>query len=163
MNWAVSPTAPLGIYTTSFFFSVYYVPFSSGLVTPAGRLRAKIRAGVAADETEGRAERNLAGKTGAWKCGIPRGGTRRGRRITVIVDALPHPERGLSGVNAVRGCHARQQDRLRSGVDVRCGLEARRSRREPYLRDFRGCGERTIGADRNGDLARPGHLHGGRS
>jgi DNA invertase Pin-like site-specific DNA recombinase len=53
------------------------------LVTPAGRLMANILAGVAAYETEVRAERILAGQSAARDRGVHRGGSRRGRRIKV--------------------------------------------------------------------------------
>ena len=53
------------------------------LVTPAGRLMANILAGVAAYETEVRAERILAGRSGARDRGVHRGGSARGRRIKV--------------------------------------------------------------------------------
>lgn len=53
------------------------------LVTPAGRLMANIPAGVAAYETEVRAERILAGQSAARDRGVHRGGSARGRRIKV--------------------------------------------------------------------------------
>ena len=51
------------------------------LVTPSGRLMANILAGVAAYETEVRAERILAGETAARMRGVRWGGSTRGRRI----------------------------------------------------------------------------------
>jgi DNA invertase Pin-like site-specific DNA recombinase len=53
------------------------------LVTPAGRLMVNILAGVAAYETEVRAERILAGPSAARDRGVHWGGSRRGRRIKV--------------------------------------------------------------------------------
>jgi DNA invertase Pin-like site-specific DNA recombinase len=53
------------------------------LVTPAGRLMANILAGVAAYETEVRAERILAGQSAARERGVRWGGSARGRRIKV--------------------------------------------------------------------------------
>ena len=53
------------------------------LVTPAGRLMANILAGVAAYETEVRAERILAGQSAARERGVHWGGSTRGRRIKV--------------------------------------------------------------------------------
>jgi DNA invertase Pin-like site-specific DNA recombinase len=58
------------------------------LVTPSGRLMANILAGVAAYETEVRAERILAGQTAARERGIHWGGSRRGRRIKVTVEQI---------------------------------------------------------------------------
>jgi DNA invertase Pin-like site-specific DNA recombinase len=58
------------------------------LVTPAGRLMANILAGVAAYETEVRAERILAGQATARERGIHWGGSMRGRRIKVTVEPL---------------------------------------------------------------------------
>ena len=56
------------------------------LVTPSGRLMATILAGVAAYETEVRAERILAGQTAARMRGVHWGGSVRGRRIKVTVE-----------------------------------------------------------------------------
>jgi DNA invertase Pin-like site-specific DNA recombinase len=56
------------------------------LVTPSGRLMANILAGVAAYETEVRAERILAGETAARMRGVRWGGSTRGRRIKVTVE-----------------------------------------------------------------------------
>jgi DNA invertase Pin-like site-specific DNA recombinase len=53
------------------------------LVTPAGRLMANILAGVAAYETEVRAERIPAGQSAARDRGVHWGGSARGRRIKV--------------------------------------------------------------------------------
>ena len=58
------------------------------LVTPAGRLMANILAGVAAYETEVRAERILAGQSAARDRGVHWGGSRRGRRIKVTVEQV---------------------------------------------------------------------------
>jgi DNA invertase Pin-like site-specific DNA recombinase len=49
---------------------------------------ANILAGVAAYETEVRAERILAGQTAARERGIHWGGSRRGRRIKVTVESI---------------------------------------------------------------------------
>jgi hypothetical protein len=59
------------------------------LVTPAGRLMANILAGVAAYETEVRAERTLAGQAAARERGIRRGGSIRGRRIRATAEQIP--------------------------------------------------------------------------
>ena len=62
------------------------------LVTPSGRLMATILAGVAAYETEVRAERILAGQTAARMRGVHWGGSVRGRRIKVTVEqTVLHP------------------------------------------------------------------------
>jgi DNA invertase Pin-like site-specific DNA recombinase len=58
------------------------------LVTPAGRLMANILAGVAAYETEVRAERILAGQAAARFRGVRWGGSRRGRRIMVTSEQI---------------------------------------------------------------------------
>jgi DNA invertase Pin-like site-specific DNA recombinase len=58
------------------------------LVTPAGRLMANILAGVAAYETEVRAERILAGQVAARLRGVRWGGSRRGRRIKVTAEQV---------------------------------------------------------------------------
>jgi DNA invertase Pin-like site-specific DNA recombinase len=58
------------------------------LVTPAGRLMANILAGVAAYETEVRAERILAGQAAARLRGVRWGGSTRGRRIKVTVEQI---------------------------------------------------------------------------
>ena len=58
------------------------------LVTPSGRLMANILAGVAAYETEVRAERILAGQTAARMRGVRWGGSARGRRIKVTVEQI---------------------------------------------------------------------------
>src|SRR5262245_25317418 len=58
------------------------------LVTPAGRLMAHILAGVAAYETEVRAERIRAGQEAARGRGVHWGGSRRGRRIKVTVEQV---------------------------------------------------------------------------
>jgi DNA invertase Pin-like site-specific DNA recombinase len=57
-------------------------------VTPAGRLMANILAGVAAYETEVRAERILAGQSAARERGVHWGGSARGRRIKVTVEQV---------------------------------------------------------------------------
>jgi DNA invertase Pin-like site-specific DNA recombinase len=58
------------------------------LVTPAGRLMANILAGVAAYETEVRAERILAGQAAARLRGVRWGGSVRGRRVKVTVEQV---------------------------------------------------------------------------
>jgi DNA invertase Pin-like site-specific DNA recombinase len=58
------------------------------LVTPAGRLMANILAGVAAYETEVRAERILAGQSAARELGVHWGGSVRGRRIRVTAEQV---------------------------------------------------------------------------
>ena len=58
------------------------------LVTPAGRLMANILAGVAAYETEVRAERILAGQAAARGRGVHWGGSLAGRRIKVTVEQV---------------------------------------------------------------------------
>jgi DNA invertase Pin-like site-specific DNA recombinase len=58
------------------------------LVTPAGRLMANILAGVAAYETEVRAERVLAGQAAARERGVHWGGSARGRRIKITVEQI---------------------------------------------------------------------------
>ena len=58
------------------------------LVAPAGRLMANILAGVAAYETEVRAERILAGQAAARERGIRWGGSIRGRRIRATVEQI---------------------------------------------------------------------------
>ena len=55
-------------------------------VIPAGRLMANIPAGVAAYETEVRAERILAGQAAAKERGVRWGGSIRGRRIRATVE-----------------------------------------------------------------------------
>jgi DNA invertase Pin-like site-specific DNA recombinase len=49
---------------------------------------ASIPAGVAAYETEVRAERILAGQTAAWMRGVRWGGSARGRRVKVTVEQI---------------------------------------------------------------------------
>jgi DNA invertase Pin-like site-specific DNA recombinase len=56
------------------------------LSTPAGRLMANILAGVAAYETEVRAERILAGQQAARARGVRWGGSQKGRRLKVTVE-----------------------------------------------------------------------------
>jgi DNA invertase Pin-like site-specific DNA recombinase len=63
------------------------------LVTPSGRLMANILAGVAAFETEVRAERILAGQTAARKRGVSWGGSAGGRRIKVTPEKLASIQR----------------------------------------------------------------------
>jgi DNA invertase Pin-like site-specific DNA recombinase len=58
------------------------------LVTPSGRLMANILAGVAAYETEVRAERILAGQAAARLRGVRWGGSARGRRVKVTVEQI---------------------------------------------------------------------------
>jgi len=58
------------------------------LITPSGRLMANIRAGVAAFETEVRAEQILAGQTAARTRGVRWGGSARGRRIKVTAEQV---------------------------------------------------------------------------
>jgi DNA invertase Pin-like site-specific DNA recombinase len=58
------------------------------LVTPAGRLTANILSGVAAYETEVRAERILAGQSAARDRVVHWGGSARGRRIKVTVEQV---------------------------------------------------------------------------
>ena len=58
------------------------------LVTPAGRQMANILAGVAAYETEVRAERILAGQAVARERGIRWGGSIPGRRIRATVEQI---------------------------------------------------------------------------
>jgi DNA invertase Pin-like site-specific DNA recombinase len=58
------------------------------LVTPSGRLMANILAGVAAFETEIRAERILAGQTAARLRGVHWGGSSPGRRIKVTAEQI---------------------------------------------------------------------------
>jgi DNA invertase Pin-like site-specific DNA recombinase len=60
----------------------------TALVTPAGRLMANILAGVAAYETEARAERILAGQASARERGGHRGGSIRGRRSRATVEPI---------------------------------------------------------------------------
>ena len=56
------------------------------LSTPAGRLMANILAGVAAYETEVRAERILAGQQAARARGVTWGGSQKGRRLKVTAE-----------------------------------------------------------------------------
>ena len=63
------------------------------LVTPSGRLMANILAGVAAFETEVRAERILAGQTSARKRGVRWGGSARGRQIKVKAEQIASIQR----------------------------------------------------------------------
>lgn len=56
------------------------------LRTPAGRLMANVLAGVAAYETEVRAERILAGQQAARARGVTWGGSKKGRRLKVTVE-----------------------------------------------------------------------------
>ena len=58
------------------------------LVTTAGRLMANILAGVAAYETEVRAERILAGQAAARERGVRWGGSVQGRRIRATVEQI---------------------------------------------------------------------------
>jgi DNA invertase Pin-like site-specific DNA recombinase len=58
------------------------------LVTPAGSLMANIFAGVAAYDTEVRAERILAGKSAARDHSVHWGGSARGRRNKVSVEQV---------------------------------------------------------------------------
>jgi DNA invertase Pin-like site-specific DNA recombinase len=58
------------------------------LVTPSGRLMANILAGVAAFETEIRAERILAGQAAARSRGVTWGGSVRGRRLKVTAEQV---------------------------------------------------------------------------
>ena len=58
------------------------------LVTPAGRLMANILAGVAAYETEVRAERILAGQEAARARGVKWGGSKPGRRLKVKAEQV---------------------------------------------------------------------------
>jgi len=58
------------------------------LSTPAGRLMANILAGVAAYETEVRAERILAGQEAARARGVRWGGSKKGRRLKVTVEQV---------------------------------------------------------------------------
>src|SRR4051812_12574630 len=58
------------------------------LVTPSGRLMANILAGVAAYETEVRAERILAGQEAARGRGVHWGGSAPGRRIKVTQEQI---------------------------------------------------------------------------
>jgi DNA invertase Pin-like site-specific DNA recombinase len=53
------------------------------LATPAGRLMANVLAGVAAYETEVRAERIMAGQAAAREAGKVWGGSPKGRRLKV--------------------------------------------------------------------------------
>jgi DNA invertase Pin-like site-specific DNA recombinase len=56
------------------------------LATPAGRLMAKVLAGVAAYETEVRAERIMAGQAAAREAGKVWGGSAKGRRLKVTAE-----------------------------------------------------------------------------
>jgi DNA invertase Pin-like site-specific DNA recombinase len=56
------------------------------LETPAGRLMANVLAGVAAYETEVRAERIMAGQAAAREAGKVWGGSARGRRLKVTAE-----------------------------------------------------------------------------
>ena len=58
------------------------------LVTPAGRLMANILAGVAAYETEVRAERIHAGQAAARDRGVRWGSSVRGRRIRATAEQI---------------------------------------------------------------------------
>jgi DNA invertase Pin-like site-specific DNA recombinase len=58
------------------------------LGTPAGRLMANIPAGVAAYETEVRAERILAGQKAAREHGVRWGGSKKGRRLKVTEEQV---------------------------------------------------------------------------
>ena len=58
------------------------------LVTAAGRLMANILAGVAAYETEVRAERIVAGQAAARLRGVRWGGSRKGRRLKVTAEQV---------------------------------------------------------------------------
>jgi DNA invertase Pin-like site-specific DNA recombinase len=63
------------------------------LLTPSGRLMANILAGVAAFETEIRAERILAGQAAARSRGVRWGGSEPGRRIKVTAEQVASIER----------------------------------------------------------------------
>ena len=63
------------------------------LLTPSGRLMANILAGVAAFETEIRAERILAGQAAARSRGVRWGGSTPGRRIKVTAEQVASIER----------------------------------------------------------------------
>ena len=71
-------------------WKVNLISLKDGLdpVTPSGRLMANILAGVAAYETEVRAERILAGQTAARMRGVRWGGSARGRRIKVTAEQI---------------------------------------------------------------------------
>jgi DNA invertase Pin-like site-specific DNA recombinase len=56
------------------------------LATPAGRLMANVLAGVAAYETEVRAERIMAGQAAAREAGKVWGGSAKGRRLKVTAE-----------------------------------------------------------------------------
>ena len=56
------------------------------LATPAGRLMANVLAGVAAYETEVRAERIMAGQAAAREAGKRWGGSPKGRRLKVTAE-----------------------------------------------------------------------------
>ena len=121
------------------------------LVTPAGRLMANILAGVAAYETEVRAERHPGGPVGRPRPRRPPGrlgsrpadqgdggagrgdpaaevggrgdrGDRAGHRA-VPPDDLPHPGRGVSGLISAQRRRAGQGHSLRHEADVSCELE----------------------------------------
>ena len=123
------------------------------LVTPAGWLMANILAGVAAYETEVRAERILAGQSAARDRGVHWGGSRAGSADQgdgragrgdpaaevrggghrgdctshgpVPSDDLPHPGGGVSGLIYARRRRASQGHSLRHEADVNCGLITR--------------------------------------
>jgi DNA invertase Pin-like site-specific DNA recombinase len=63
------------------------------LLTPSGRLMANILAGVAAFETEIRAERILPGQAAARSRGVRWGGSVRGRRLKVTAEQIKSIER----------------------------------------------------------------------
>jgi DNA invertase Pin-like site-specific DNA recombinase len=63
------------------------------LLAPSGRLMAHSLAGVAACETEIRAERILAGQAAARSLGVRWGGSVRGRRLKVTAEQIESIER----------------------------------------------------------------------
>src|SRR5215212_5796952 len=74
------------------------------LATPAGRLMAKVLAGVAAYETEVRAERIRAGQAAARAAGKTWGGSPKGRRLKVTAEqeSAVHRMKGSGeGVSAI--------------------------------------------------------------
>jgi DNA invertase Pin-like site-specific DNA recombinase len=74
------------------------------LATPAGRLMANVLAGVAAYETEVRAERILAGQAAARAAGKTWGGSAKGRRLKVTAEqesAVRRMKKEGTGVSAI--------------------------------------------------------------
>jgi DNA invertase Pin-like site-specific DNA recombinase len=67
------------------------------LLTPSGWLMANSLAGVAAFETEFRAERILAGQAAARSRGVSWGGSVRGRRLKVTAEQIESIERTWQG------------------------------------------------------------------